>query len=241
MRSHAVIHPPVGAAATSEHAHTIGPLAVNVFVYQMLFEHRAIGKGCSQHDISHNAHLQISPRTAAVLRADILLAESDERSWPAQVDVCAADVMLHEMLLGADPLGKAAAGMRSYATASPVLTWASFHLKCIFIFSTGHCRWMCGRWVSCCTRCCLGADPLGRVAARRKFCAMRSCSRPSMSPSLQSLPSLQNARTSSHGKPTTPRTGTVTAFCPTQSLHKAQWDSFGRDPARKTSCAMGSY
>ncbi len=89
-------------------------------------------------------------------------------------------------------------------------------------FQSWHCRWMCGRWVSCCTRCCLGADPLGRGAARRRFCATRSCSRPSMSPSLQSLPSLQSARTSSRGELTTPRTVTVTAFRPAQSLCKAR-------------------
>ena len=114
--------------------------------------------------------------------------------------------------------------MRSCATGSPILKWASCYLKCMFSFSAGHCRWMCGRWASCCTRCCLGADPLGRGAVRRRFCATRSCSRPSMSPSLQSLPSLQNARTSSHGKLARPRTGTVTALCPAQSLYKARWE-----------------
>jgi len=173
---------------------------MGIVLYQMLFEHRAFGEGCIQHAIPHNPHLHISPRTAAVCRADILFAGSDERFRPAQVGVCAADVMLRRMLLGADPLGKAAAGMRSCATVSPMLTRARFYLKCMFRNSAGHCRWMYGRWVSCCTRCCLGADPLGRGAARRRFCAMRSCSRPSMSPSLQSLQSLQSARTSSHGE-----------------------------------------
>ena len=72
---------------------------MDVVLYQMLFEHRAFGEGCSQHEISCNPHLQISPGTAAVLRADIFLAGSNERCWPAQVDVCAADVMLDQMLL----------------------------------------------------------------------------------------------------------------------------------------------
>ncbi len=29
----------------------------------------------------------------------------------------------------------------------------------------GLCRWMCGRWVLCCTRCCSSTEPLGRAAA----------------------------------------------------------------------------